>query len=130
MTKPNQKTRLLAKIISVVTLTAGLAMAPSLSFAKQDHNGQPYAGNVKNHHYSSVRSGKDRGLHTGHKRKFKQKYSRHHSGKYDRHHYDRHEHVRVISRPVHYYYLNDHAHYDPRLSIGLHLGHFDLYFED
>jgi len=49
---------------------------------------------------------------------------------YRHHNHRQHNHVYAtrILRPD--YHVHRHGYHNPRISLGVHLGHFDLYFED
>jgi hypothetical protein len=132
-----------AKGLSIAaTLIAGLILTPAIALADNDsnkgHNRKGEYTSNKNHSKSDYKkSHRNEVKHNGHKRIIHDdKRGKLHRS--IRKHYDRgyrYDHVHVINEyhphdhgHSHYYY--DYYDYDPRLSVGLHLGHFDLYFEE
>lgn len=121
------------------TLITGLVLTPAIAIADNDgtkrHNkGGGYSSPISHnnsHHKKSYRKEIKRNDHKRIKQHDKRGHMGHMMKKHHKHHdHDyRHNHVHVINQ----YRSHDHGHshyYDPRISVGLHLGHFDLYFED
>ena len=72
--------------------------------------------------------------HKHDKRSVHNAYTKYRWRKHDGHRHGKHGH-RHDTRVIRSYHHHDHGYnhhhgYDPRISLGLHLGHFDLYFED
>jgi hypothetical protein len=118
-----------------LVLALGLAVTPAISYAA--HDGDRGRSSVKehNHHHGNFKV-KDKRRNHG-----KEVVILHNNGRYlnnrvykhyrDRRYYGHHDRVRtvVIHEPVYREVYTD-IYDDPRLSIGLHTGHFDLYFEN
>lgn len=121
------------------TLVAGLLLTPAIALADKDSNrGHSMKGEYTSHKNQSKgdyrKSHRNEVKHNGHKRII-------HDGRRGKpyrlieKHYDRgyrHDHVHVINEyyPLHHGHSHYYYDYDPRLSIGLHLGNIDLYFEE
>ena len=132
--------------VLATTMLTGIFAAPAAALADNDRG----KGYQKEH---VAHSGADHRMHNkAHKRvhkkahdvhanrphknhhKYKERRDRHAHDKYRWHSHGGHSH-RHDTKVVRSYHQHDHAYkhhhgYDPRISLGLHLGHFDLYFED
>ena len=144
------KSMTMAAVLATTMLT-GIFAAPASALADNDR-GKGYkkehvASHAMHHrshkkqHNSEYR--KHRPVYDGHSGRSNghKKHNRHNKhradnvhDKYRWHKHDGHRHrhdTRVIrSYHDHDHVYNHHHGYDPRISLGLHLGHFDLYFED
>lgn len=98
-------------------------------FKKANH-AQNERGQKKHHRHDKYKKhyAYDKHAHKKHRRSLynKHSHSKHSHGKHNHRH-----NTRVIRTYDHHDHAYNHHHgYDPRISLGLHLGHFDLYFED
>jgi hypothetical protein len=127
------------KIAGVSLLLAlGMAVTPAISYAA--HDGDHDRGKVKQHHSHAsnfkVRD-KYRDRNNGREVVIVHNNGRYHNNRIHKHYRDRryfghhHDRVRtvVIKEPVYREIYTDYYD-DPRISIGLRTGHFDLYFEN
>lgn len=137
------------------TLVTGLALAPAAiagdergkhmkkdrDFSSMKHQNKQhrnsYADKHSNKHNSSHRNGHNNVYSVGHKKHHKHghgshkkmKHNKHYDHNYRRHHGHHGNHTVVNQYDV-YDHGHSHSYYDPRIRIGLHLGHFDLLFQD
>jgi len=139
--------------VLATTMLTGLFAAPAAALADNDrgkgykNEHVAYSGadhrmhkkalkrEHKKAHYNAKHA-HDGHAHRPHKKHHKHKKHRDHHvhNKYRWYKHGGHSH-RHNTRVVRSYHHHDHAYnhhhgYDPRISLGLHLGHFDLYFED
>jgi len=144
------KSMTMAAVLATTMLT-GMFASPVAALADNDR-GKGY----KNAHVTSYNADhrahkkahkkvhkREKRAHDGHRHrpaahkkhhKYDKRRGHHAHNKYGWHKHGGHSH-RHITRVIRSYGHHDHAYnhhhgYDPRISLGLHLGHFDLYFED
>ena len=136
--------------VLVTTMFTGMLAAPAAALADNDRGkgyNKQHVASSDMHHRSHKKQHKKHRKHRhvydghshrshGHKKHHRHdKHRVHHvHDKYRWHKHDGHRH-RHDTRVIRTYHYHDHAYnhhhgYDPRISLGLHLGHFDLYFED
>ena len=137
--------------VLATTMMSGMLAAPAAALADNDRGKgykKEHVASSAVHHRAHKKQHKhehrkhkpvyDRHSHRshGHNKQHKHnKYSSHHvHDKFGWHKHGGHGHrhdTRVIRSYHHHDHVYNHHHgYDPRISLGLHLGHFDLYFED
>ena len=97
----------------------------TISQGHKVHRGKPA---ISSHHRHTVVSHKGHMKKGGHGKWLGDRNHGKHGHYYDDHH--RHKHVHATRVLIPYHHVHRHSYHDPRISIGVHLGHFDLYFED
>ena len=144
------KSMTMAAMLATTMLT-GMFAAPAAALADNDrgkgfknehvaYSGADHRAHKKAHKkaHKNRKHAHDGHVHRSHAHK---KHHKHHKrrGHHAHNHYRWHNHGghshRHDTRVIRSYHHHDHAYYhhhgyDPRISIGLHLGHFDLFFED
>jgi hypothetical protein len=83
---------------------------------------------TSSHHRHNMASHKGHMKKSGHGKWHGDSGQGKHGHHHDNHH--RHKYVQTTRVLIPYHHVHRHSYHDPRISIGVHLGHFDLYFED
>lgn len=123
-------------------LATGLAVTPAISYADPGNGQGRGKGEIHNPHNANFktrdkfRKGGKEVVILHNQGKFRDGWR--HKHRYDREYGDHHRYVRnvIIHEPIyrdiytHVYEVPQYYDDDPRLSIGLHTGHLDLYFEN
>lgn len=118
------KTKIILALISGLLLVQGTAMADDRGGKARGHRPEHVSAERGHKHGTDRHHERSRGHEKRHGDRGRGRHVYRHD---DRHHHNHVYSTRVL-RPYH------HAHrpvyYDPRISLGVHLGHFDIYFED